>query len=373
MAPLRVVHLSVMRSLSGGQRKQLVQESRIAATLHDVEWDTVAVHDEEPVLEFEVRTPRLLRWHALRSAYGWWVARRLSRRYDFVLMRHAPFDAAGALLSHLVDNRVPVHHSKEVEELPLIRPGRVGRFLARVERTVGGMLIRRSAAVLGVTREIAEYEVARAGCPDKPRDIFPNTIVVESVAPAGDERAPDQVNAAFVCGRFNAWHGLDLLVEDAARAGVGGRLRIHLIGTLSQGQLAAVSAFPDLFLVHGHLKEAEYRRILAQCDVGIGSLALARQNLSEGSTLKMCETLAMGLPVYAGSPDVVLPPQFAYCRVDPVPSLERLAAFGAEMKGVSRAQVREAAGGFINKEDWMRRAAGFLRGPGVGRAAAHSR
>lgn len=361
---MRVIHLTVLRNLSGGQRKQLQQERIASSALIGINWDTVAIHDGYPQSDFERRTPVFLRMHFLRFFYAWYVAYTLSRKYDILLMRHATFDVPGALFSRALKNRVSVHHSREVEELPLIKPGRCGQALAAIERFFGGITIRNARAVLGVTRQISEYEVQRSQCPEKPRSIYPNTLVSRLVEPVEDRRHRSVVHAAFICGRFTAWHGLDLLVDDAKRLKgmFSGRLRVHLIGKLSERQRISLAEIePGLFEVHGHLSEKQYRRVLAQCDIGIGSLALSRQLMTEGSTLKMCETLAMGLPVYSGSPDVVLPPEFRFCEIDTVPSLGRLYDFGLRMKNVQRDEVKKASVPYIEKQVWMLRTSEFLR------------
>lgn len=367
---LRITHLSVMRNLASGQRKQLRQEEIASRQLRGVSWHTVAIHDGTPASTFERPTPRWLRSQPLRLIYSWIVAWDLSRECDILLMRHSPFDLPGMLMSFLVRNRVSVHHSKEVQELPLIRPGALGRSLAIVERIAGAWIIRRARGVLGVTREIAAYEVERAGRPTMPKDIYPNTVVTDEVKCIDDNRSADRVEAAFICANFTAWHGLDVLLDDAAQSASSALpgLRIHLIGNLDESLRRRVQSAPrGLFEMHGHLSEERYRSVVSTCDVGIGSLALHRQGMSEGSTLKMCEMLAMGLPVYTAAPDVVLPEDFPYCRVDRGPSLAAVRAFGDSMKSTPRASVRGAAIPFIEKANWMRHAAAFLgtlAGPG---------
>lgn len=362
--PMKVVHLTVLRQLVGGQRKQLQQERMAANALQGVQWDTVAIHDGDSQSDFERRTPTLFRGQLLRSVYSWYVAYQLSRQYDLLLMRHAPFDLPGALFSRFIRNRISIHHCREIEELPLIRPGLLGKVLSVVERAIGGLIIRNTRAVLGVTREVAEYEVQRARCPDKPRSIYPNTISTKLVEPLPDERERSVVHAAFICGQFTAWHGLDILVDGLAKEAQAytGKLRIHLIGNLSNEQRQSVTeAGPGIFEIHGHMSEEQYRRIVSRCDVGIGSLALFRQCMTESSTLKLCEMLAMGLPVYSGDPDVVLPEGFAYCKVDRSPSIAALYVFGLQMKRCSREEVRVAAQPFIEKEVWVLRASDFLQ------------
>lgn len=358
---MRVLHLSVMRNLTGGQRKQLHYETIAAQASKGVVWDTIAIHDNESKSSFEVRTPYLFRRQILRNLYGWLFLRRVCKDYDLVLMRHLPFDVVGALMSRFVSNRGSVHHSREVEEIVLIRHGLLGKILSRLELLVGGLIISRSRVVLGVTNEIAAYEVNRSGSVNLVSGAYPNTIIPECLALASDLRDCHLVQAAFVCGKFSAWHGLDILIDSCKKDDLISRIRgalvIHLVGNLGDHQLSEINLVDpegSVFRVHGYLSEKDYRHILDGCDVGIGSLALSRQGMSEGSTLKMCELLGMGIPVYSAEPDVVLPVDFPYSFVDRHPSLPGLVDFGIQMKTAGRNEVRQAALSYIDKASWVR-------------------
>lgn len=362
--PIRIVHLTVYRDLPAGVRKQIKYEHEAGEHLRDARWTSLALHNGRRTEAFEQAIPTLFRPILLRALYGWIVALRLSRRYDFVLVRHMNFDPFAFVFAPLIPNRVSVHHSKEVEELPLIRPGLSGIAAAALERLTGRFAVRCSAGVLGVTTEIARYE-CETRAPGKPFSAYPNGIAPDSVALVEDRRSPTEVHAVFICETFSEWHGLDRLLHAFASADrVPPGLVVHLIGNLSnalQAQLAALGDRRSFFRVHGFLDLAAYKDILAVSDVGLGSLALDRQNLREGATLKVRELLAQGLPVYSGHRDTALPESFPYYLEQPVVDVAQLHAFAMRMKKASRTQVREASVPHIDKRSAMQHVADWLR------------
>lgn len=368
----RVIHLTACRRLSAGQRKQIGYERAASAGLETAAWESIVVHDGPCIEPFERRTPFPFRSIFLRTLYAWVVALRLSRRCDYLLMRHMNFDCFVFAFAPLISNRVSVHHAKEVEELPLIRPGLLGRVAAVVEGMTGRFGVRRALGVLGVTREIAEYE-RDTRSPATPCSAFPNGIDVSRVSVASDHRMPDQVHIAFICGTFTAWHGLDRLVAAVQRhRGDLDDVVIHLIGRLSPAQRAQLAALGDkqtMFRIHGFLQPDAYDAILARCDAGLGSLAMDRQNLREGATLKVREMLAIGLPVYSGHRDTALPEAFPYYRVGHEVEIAALRDFAVAMKQHSRQRVRETAAPFIDKLGAMRRVVEWLDSLGTSRVA----
>jgi len=104
-------------------------------------------------------------------------------------------------------------------------------------------------------------------------------------------------NLAFI-GHQAPWHGVDKIVRMAK---LFPEWRFHLIG------IEPVGGLPENILAHGHLGKEVYLPILAQADVGIGTLALHRKNMEEASPLKVREYLALGLPVIIGYVDTDFP------------------------------------------------------------------
>lgn len=361
---MRVLHLSVFRQLTGGQRKQLQFEADAAKQLEEGCWDTLALHAGTPMEDFERRIPGPFRPMFLRTLYAWILMLRLSRQYDVVLCRHMAFDPFALLFSWFIRNRASVHHAKEMEELLLIRPGLQGQLASRLERLAGAISAKTAAGIIGVTEDIRQYELAVRKV-DKPSYVYPNGIFFPGFQPAPDHRSPSVVNAVFICENFASWHGLDLLI-DAASAyqpiEKDPRLNIHLIGSLTDAQVAQINAansVNDIFVVHGSLLAKDYEPIMSVCDIGIGSLALSRKGLQEAATLKVREYLAIGLPVFSGHKDVAIPDDFEH-YVNGECSIDKILVFGVKSKSVSRQAVRQLSRPFIDKAAILKRTMDWL-------------
>lgn len=68
-----------------------------------------------------------------------------------------------------------------------------------------------------------------------------------------------------------------------------------------------LGGLPDNVVAHGYLERGDYAAVLARAYAAVGSLALDRLGMTEGSTLKLREYLAHGLPVVTGCPDADFP------------------------------------------------------------------
>lgn len=363
---MRIVHLSVVRNLTQGQQNQLKFEFEAAKNFTEIKWTTLAFHCYKPNQTFLKQIPWIFRPMFLRNLFGWLVVLTLSRNYDIVLMRHIVFDPFSFLFSRFTRNRISFHHAKEIEELLLIRSGWRGRVASQLERISGKFALKRVLGIVGVTGEIADYEVARSGM-TKPRTSYPNGIDVESVEVLGDRRSNDDINIVFICGTFKPWHGLERLLNAVSRNTPGqsdNRYRIHLIGNINEKQKLAIDRDPickRTFIVHGHMIEQQYRPILEICDIGLTSFALDLQGLREAATLKVREMLAMGLPVYSGHKDASLDDQFRYFFYDQEINICRMIRFSKTMKRLPRVLVRNCARPYIDKLQAMQDFVTFSR------------
>lgn len=359
----RILHFSAQRVLTSGQRQQLIFERSAAERVTRARWDILAYHNTEPMEDFERTIPFAFRPMFLRALFGWLTLLRLSRDYDIVLMRHIPFDPFAFLFAPFVGNRISVHHSKAVEEMRLINTGLFGRMASWLERYTGRFGARHSRGILGVTGEIAHYVRDTHGC-RAPINKFPNAVDPAVIPLAGDTRSHNSVNIIFICGKFSRWHGLDRLLQAIAETDSPmDDVLIHLIGELSDAQKAQINDLgskASLFRVHGTLAQKDYRELMALADVGLGSMAMDRQNLTEGATLKVREMLASGLAVYSGHKDTALPESFPFYCIGAPLNVGQLLEFAKSQKSASRNEVRQKAIPFISKVsaiesviDWM--------------------
>lgn len=356
---MKVVHLSVSRQFSSGQLKQLKYEYNASKRLEGA-WTTIGFQTGSSSEPFIKRIPFGFRSLFFRKLWGWLVALKMSGSYDVVIVRHMTFDPFSILFAPLIRNRVSIHHAKESEELRLIRSGWKGRAAALLEDYCGKLSVCKAKVVLGVTREIAEYEVEKR-CPSKFIGVYPNGVETSSLPVLDDRRKVDEINIAFICGKFSSWHGLDKLFQAVENAGDEGRsvkLTVHLIGELFEEQKLSINSSGLLtrhFVCHGVLTSDEYYPVLEICDYGLSSLALERKSLREASTLKVREMLALGLPVYSGHFDQALPQATPWAKVSEAVTFGDLVEFGRSVKGIPRAIVREESLENIEKLKIMKR------------------
>ena len=362
MSKLKILHITGVRELGAGQRKQLEYEEKSGSSISDIEWNTLAIHSGKIVNDFEVNTPRLFDFLFIRNIFFWMLVINKSKNYDVVMFRHLTFDPFVFIFAPLINNRISIHHSKEVEELKLIRKGWKGNCSSILESYSGKFSLKRVLCIASVTNEISIYENIRV---DKVKKtvVYPNGIDIGRIIEVDDNRIDDVINIVFICSYFTDWHGLDILLNNLNSLKSIEKFNIHLIGNLSEQQISDIrnNKYSSNIKCYGKLDSIEYLNILSQCDVGLGSLAMHRQGLEEGSTLKVREMLAMGIPVYSGHRDAALDKDFEYYYYDKSFDFNRLTSYGRKNKLVSRLDVRNSSIDFIDKTNIMKKFIKSLR------------
>lgn len=348
----KILHINGLRELTTGQRQQLDAEYKASLKLSDIKWDILAFHNSDSNLPFERSFPIFFRPLFLRNLYIWLILLKLQKEYDLILLRHMTFDPFALVFSHFIHNRISIHHSKEIEELPLIRRGWKGILASKLEVLSGKVCIDNSLAVIGVTQDIAEYQ-NKARSLNKELFKYSNGVDVDSSPIAPDNRHDTTINIAFACGYFSEWHGLDLLVDSLEKADISNQaVTIHLIGNLSKEQENELCNNKH-FVIHGHLNGNSYFNVLSKCDVALGSLALYRQNMTEGSTLKVRDMLASGIPVYSTHIDTQLKKNSEFYFYDENLNIYNLIEFARKMKNIDRNHVRDNTRQYIDKSKIM--------------------
>ena len=220
---------------------------------------------------------------------------RAVRRWkpDVVYARHTLFHPG---LLFLVRERPTVFEINS-DDLAEFRSASARRHqFARLTR---GLLLRRAAGLVFVTRELARM-------PQFARYRRPSVVIANGVrlvdVPAVPP--PDPPNAAprliFLGHPHSPWHGLDQL---EAMAAAFPDWEFDVVGP---GPVELTRRLPNL-RAHGVLQPAAYRPILARADVAIGSLGLYRNGMEEASPIKLREYLAAGVPTIIGYEDTDFP------------------------------------------------------------------
>lgn len=351
-----MLHAAFAYKPSPGVVNQMLWESR-AAKDASLEWSVFLFCAELPKVAEHEGFVELSKASSFSRGWGKavsWFSFRLSfyRRLselakdkDLLLLRYSSYDPLQFLF--ILFSPIPVllvHHTIEYDEIRGKRR-RGARFLAEMERMLGWASVRIASGIVGVTKEIAQYENRRVGF-SKRAFVYPNGIVLDS-RELPDERT-DVPEFLFVASYFADWHGLDLVVD--ALSSSTSEFKVHLVGRLPSELEAALMSDPR-YVLHGILTAAEIAKLAGRCWIGLSSFALHRKGLQEACTLKVREYLAVGLPVYAGHRDV-FPDSFEFYRAGPA-DVDEILAFAYSSRGVDRRFVATAAAGYINKESLL--------------------
>lgn len=222
------------------------------------------------------------------------------------------------------------HQTKEPEELALNLIGRIKMpLLRRYEQQFAQTV----DAVVGVTSEIATYEVERFR-PDLPSHVHTNGINVASCKVADYSDFDGKVLRIIFVGSATApWHGVDRLLQGLAGYSGDVRVELHMVGVATDETVALVDSLGlnDMVVYHGVQYGADLDAIFNQAHLAVGALGLHRQNLKYGSTLKVREYMARGVPIVISHIDEDIAQDFPLCHIAPADEspldIERLVEF----------------------------------------------
>lgn len=348
---MKILHLSCMRELTKGQRKQLEFEYE-ASKVNSLDWEIVALHRGKILnRNFEKKIPKFFQLVFFRNLYAWLFMIKNKNKYDLIIIRHMTFDPFVLFFGWLIKNRISLHHAKEVEALKAVRTNWIGTCASYIERFTGYVALKQVKAAICVTSDICTYQEKRG---NTRTFLYPNGIKLSNNMQLKDTRKLDEINILFMCGTFSPWHGLDLLIKSVKKYNNflhKNNVKIHLVGKLLKKEKELISQYglENIFILHGSLDEENYIKIIEKSDIGLDSLALFREGLKEGAALKVREYLAYGLPVYSAYKDTAIPLSFDFYCVGEV-SVVDVVNFSKKMKNISREKVKLDSEKYISKE-----------------------
>ncbi len=185
--------------------------------------------------------------------------------------------------------------SKIIQEMRNISKMRwvLEKFLAR-------KYLKKVTGFIAVTNEILEYEKEFN---KKPGMVIGNGINPQDIQFIKHTPTNNKINLLFMGSAGMAWHGLDRLLQSFAHSKNQEKFLIHIVGYDNSFEIENPS-----IRFYGYIKDKEkINEIIAGSDIGIASLAMFRNNLNEGATLKFRHYLGSGLPVITGYRDVDCP------------------------------------------------------------------
>jgi len=154
------------------------------------------------------------------------------------------------------------------------------------------LLFKKAAGLVFVSGEIASlpsYVKFK-----KPSIVIGNSIDLSKYKVAPEKKFSNDIRLVFMGNNNCPWHGVDKIKLLANKKQ---EWKFDLIGEFSNE-----SKLSNIYY-HGKLLTETYESIVSRADVGMGSMAMHRIGLNEGSPLKTREYLAYGLPVIIGYRD----------------------------------------------------------------------
>ncbi len=280
---------------------------------------------------------------ALRLAHE---ARRVLRAVDVegVYLRNFPLDY-WLIANHLNDRGIP--YVCELNTMPDAEyRARGKKWAAKVYSDATRRTLAGARGWLPISYEIQEWSERVAG-PRKPFAIARNGITLEGLTPArsrAEVRAAlgvAETTAVLVMSGFTApWQGGDRAI--AMMAHMPGKAELWLIGARDEADHAAALATAREHGVEGAVRvlpwmpQLEAATFVAAADVALGSLALDRNLMAEGQSIKVPFCLAMGVPVLINYRDVRLNDGQAFVRRVEGHDPHKLAMAAAELLRVQQ-------------------------------------
>jgi hypothetical protein len=188
------------------------------------------------------------------------------------------------------------HNSKELEELSNIFA--FSLFPVAYERIKSRRFLKNVDAIIGVTSEIAKYQVKRA-CRNIPYFVLTNGIDVNRhLMKRYLEFAGNVLKMIFISSDTSPWHGLERLLTGMKKYNGTVKLELNIVGSISQKTVRLVNLLnlKHKVVFHGFKIGKALDKIFDAMHIAIGTLALHRNNLKYGSTLKTREYMARGIP-----------------------------------------------------------------------------
>ena len=118
----------------------------------------------------------------------------------------------------------------------------------------------------------------------------------------------DKLKFIFIGSPKQPWHGTDKIIILAKKLR---KYEFHIVGPTKK-DFNLNENFENNIIFHGYRDSNYLKKLIPECDIGISSLALHRNDMEEASPLKSREYLAYGLPIIIGYDDTDLPVDFEY-------------------------------------------------------------
>jgi glycosyltransferase involved in cell wall biosynthesis len=226
------------------------------------------------------------------------------------IVYHRTFEISGFVDRICKNNMTVIEvNGNQIGNLFAAKKGAIQVFLTRIKareiKQALGTFLRRHKGVIFVTYELLELYERQSGDSTLSHKsvVIPNGIDVSTYQARKKDNSREVIKLVFIGTPGAAWHGIDVILAIAKKT--VGVLEYHLIGV----GFAEPSNLPTNVKLYGYLSEMDYRKIVADCDIGIGTLGLKTAGINEASPLKVREYVAAGLPIITAYNDTAFKSQ----------------------------------------------------------------
>ncbi len=301
---IKILHVFFAKSkVSSGILKQLSFEVDAAIELKNCVWETKywlpGNYNKGYINEFENNFIDII----INNIRFYFWLNKISKNYDYIIIRYPTYDPF-SFLFYPKCKYLTIHHSKESIENTFFRYKVIKKL---IEKYITRKLITNSVGVVGVTNEIALATLNKT-IKNKKKFVLPNGVDFNTINISEKIESTEgkYINLLFVASSSSPWHGLDRIIEGVKN---DKRFKLIIIGSNNDDAQFFENDRIDFL---GYKSTKRINEIANYCHIALGSFGMDRNNLTESTTLKVREYLAMGLPVYSGIKDSSLPVDFPF-------------------------------------------------------------
>jgi hypothetical protein len=230
------------------------------------------------------------------------------KEFDVILMRYPVADYFLLAFMKRLGRKHKIvfeHNTLEMEELKLRSAESFWyKYFFWNEKWFGKKVRLQSSGMIGVTREICQRQEAIVN-KSVPTLRISNGIDVTRIKGRQNRIPEKQLNLLFLAGSVAPWHGVDILLNSLKTYHGAVQVHCYIAGEIDKGLEKEAQKMSNVTVLKNQ-SNADLDDLVDKCHIGIGSLALFRNNMIEACTLKVREYWARGLPFVIGYDDTDL-------------------------------------------------------------------
>jgi hypothetical protein len=182
------------------------------------------------------------------------------------------------------------------------------------EADYGYKILSNVRGIIGVTNEIRNFELSRAGSPI-PSITIPNGILVDRVNFTGFNPFDGKnLHLVTIMSSPYPWNGLDRIISSINRYSGSVNIRLHLIGRIAKNDIKPFGLDFSKVTFHGYQTGDALDCLMHEMNLALSPLALYRVGMIEASTLIIREYTARGIPFVVAYKDPDLHQDDEYFR-----------------------------------------------------------